>query len=151
MLLASGSGCQMCDFLFVLFDFIFFKQKTAYELRISDWSSDVCSSDLFGPDDKGAAGTPPAASFFVPAPRYEPPRHPIHSSRGPSDHSVPPLRVLRVRLIFPYSAPPDSRRRDHSRRSRDFSASVTPRPLLSSEERRGGDECVSTFRCRWWP
>src|SRR3546814_2586262 len=27
--------------------FVFFKQKTAYELRISDWSSDVCSSDLF--------------------------------------------------------------------------------------------------------
>src|SRR3546814_8936886 len=27
--------------------FIFFKQKTAYEMRISDWSSDVCSSDLF--------------------------------------------------------------------------------------------------------
>src|SRR3546814_8274594 len=29
-----------CDFVF------FFKQKTAYEMRISDWSSDVCSSDL---------------------------------------------------------------------------------------------------------
>src|SRR3546814_7138688 len=32
--------------------FFFFKQKTAYEMRISDWSSDVCSSDLiryFGP------------------------------------------------------------------------------------------------------
>src|SRR3546814_5441651 len=27
--------------------FFFFKQKTAYEMRISDWSSDVCSSDLF--------------------------------------------------------------------------------------------------------
>src|SRR3546814_4346130 len=27
----------------------FFKQKTAYEMRISDWSSDVCSSDLGGP------------------------------------------------------------------------------------------------------
>src|SRR3546814_16598442 len=27
-------------------DFFFFKQKTAYEMRISDWSSDVCSSDL---------------------------------------------------------------------------------------------------------
>src|SRR3546814_1410125 len=27
---------------------LFFKQKTAYEMRISDWSSDVCSSDLFG-------------------------------------------------------------------------------------------------------
>src|SRR3546814_5505631 len=29
-----------------LFSFCFFKQKTAYEMRISDWSSDVCSSDL---------------------------------------------------------------------------------------------------------
>src|SRR3546814_2908419 len=28
--------------------FFFFKQKTAYEMRISDWSSDVCSSDLLG-------------------------------------------------------------------------------------------------------
>src|SRR3546814_1490148 len=32
-----------------LFFFFFFKQKTAYEMRISDWSSDVCSSDLWGP------------------------------------------------------------------------------------------------------
>src|SRR3546814_15200652 len=30
-----------------LYFFFFFKQKTAYEMRISDWSSDVCSSDLF--------------------------------------------------------------------------------------------------------
>src|SRR3546814_495745 len=29
--------------------FFFFKQKTAYEMRISDWSSDVCSSDLNAP------------------------------------------------------------------------------------------------------
>src|SRR3546814_4279131 len=29
-----------------VFFFFFFKQKTAYEMRISDWSSDVCSSDL---------------------------------------------------------------------------------------------------------
>src|SRR3546814_9881728 len=37
--------------------FFFFKQKTAYEMRISDWSSDVCSSDLAqGPErlDHGA-------------------------------------------------------------------------------------------------
>src|SRR3546814_12896593 len=32
--------------LFFCFYFFFFKQKTAYEMRISDWSSDVCSSDL---------------------------------------------------------------------------------------------------------
>src|SRR3546814_8121123 len=30
----------------LFFSFFFFKQKTAYEMRISDWSSDVCSSDL---------------------------------------------------------------------------------------------------------
>src|SRR3546814_7886811 len=35
----------MCYVLFLLFFFLF-KQKTAYEMRISDWSSDVCSSDL---------------------------------------------------------------------------------------------------------
>src|SRR3546814_6701011 len=32
--------------IFIVFFFFFFKQKTAYEIRISDWSSDVCSSDL---------------------------------------------------------------------------------------------------------
>src|SRR3546814_6747528 len=34
--------------LLVLCLWLFFKQKTAYEMRISDWSSDVCSSDLIG-------------------------------------------------------------------------------------------------------
>src|SRR3546814_10309949 len=34
--------------MFFVSFFFFFKQKTAYELRISDWSSDVCSSDLLG-------------------------------------------------------------------------------------------------------
>src|SRR3546814_4893275 len=34
--------CMWCEVVF----FFFFKQKTAYEMRISDWSSDVCSSDL---------------------------------------------------------------------------------------------------------
>src|SRR3546814_4637558 len=37
--------CCYCFFFFVFF----FKQKTAYEMRISDWSSDVCSSDLWLP------------------------------------------------------------------------------------------------------
>src|SRR3546814_11207292 len=36
--------CVVCIVLCVFF--FFFKQKTAYEMRISDWSSDVCSSDL---------------------------------------------------------------------------------------------------------
>src|SRR3546814_21153717 len=38
----------MSYFMLYLLFFFFFKQKTAYEMRISDWSSDVCSSDLLG-------------------------------------------------------------------------------------------------------
>src|SRR3546814_7679240 len=38
-------------FVFVLIFLFFCKQKTAYEMRISDWSSDVCSSDLTEPAD----------------------------------------------------------------------------------------------------
>src|SRR3546814_9062141 len=36
----------LCFLVFLYVCFFFFKQKTAYEMRISDWSSDVCSSDL---------------------------------------------------------------------------------------------------------
>src|SRR3546814_3967535 len=36
----------MCQNLFLCRSMYFFKQKTAYEMRISDWSADVCSSDL---------------------------------------------------------------------------------------------------------
>src|SRR3546814_13110389 len=39
------SWLRYCD---DVYSFLFFKQKTAYEMRISDWSSDVCSSDLNG-------------------------------------------------------------------------------------------------------
>src|SRR3546814_8501849 len=45
--------------------FFFFKQKTAYEMRISDWSSDVCSSDLRL--DRGFAANIHAAAVAVPA------------------------------------------------------------------------------------
>src|SRR3546814_4674972 len=38
--------CVLYDVLLLYRLFFFFKQKTAYEMRISDWSSDVCSSDL---------------------------------------------------------------------------------------------------------
>src|SRR3546814_10100157 len=36
----------LCVGFWLCLSFFFFKQKTAYEMRISDWSSDVCSSDL---------------------------------------------------------------------------------------------------------
>src|SRR3546814_1593414 len=44
--------------------FFFFKQKTAYEMRISDWSSDVCSSDLKGTIDV-ADYTGPAINYAL--------------------------------------------------------------------------------------
>src|SRR3546814_4969666 len=49
-----------------MFFFFFFKQKTAYEMRISDWSSDVCSSDLFLRQEYAAGKEiyPPASLIF---------------------------------------------------------------------------------------
>src|SRR3546814_2835729 len=44
---SGGSICDLRAAKNMVF-FFFFKQKTAYEMRISDWSSDVCSSDLPG-------------------------------------------------------------------------------------------------------
>src|SRR3546814_1526791 len=50
--------CLLLCFLFCIFCcVIFFKQKTEYEMRIIDWSSDVCSSDLVDPLVILAAGT----------------------------------------------------------------------------------------------
>src|SRR3546814_9703453 len=47
--------------VYVLFVcFLFFKQKTAYDMRISDWTSDVCSSDLIGCRRSGCASSFPS-------------------------------------------------------------------------------------------
>src|SRR3546814_959016 len=51
----------------IVFVFCFFKQKTAYEMRISDWSSDVCSSDLC-PQRLPATGWPADAAAARSAP-----------------------------------------------------------------------------------
>src|SRR3546814_8114565 len=57
----------LCVFVF----FFFFKQKTAYEMRISDWSSDVCSSDLDrwatapNPGPRGTGSAVPGGSSLV--------------------------------------------------------------------------------------
>src|SRR3546814_8451234 len=57
MAVSSFFACLVCLFFF----FFFFKQKTAYEMRISDWSSDVCSSDLPPSRDRGPNGIWPMA------------------------------------------------------------------------------------------
>src|SRR3546814_1550942 len=45
--------------------FFFFKQKTAYEMRISDWSSDVCSSDLLQPAHNDRAAMNPLSPHHL--------------------------------------------------------------------------------------
>src|SRR3546814_4622050 len=62
--------------------FFFFKQKTAYEMRISDWSSDVCSSDLVrraggavspaSPNKRLSSSSSGISSFAAIAPRDSP-------------------------------------------------------------------------------
>src|SRR3546814_8754084 len=62
--------------------FFFFKQKTAYEVRISDWSSDVCSSDLL----KLLRGSVPAEPLTARSGIY------LHTPAGP---------CLLVRVLVP--------------------------------------------------
>src|SRR3546814_4376943 len=62
----------------------FFKQKTAYELRISDWSSDVCSSDL------------PLCSFYCPTTP-----DPCHDPRCSLNRSIYPRRRFADRTVVP--------------------------------------------------
>src|SRR3546814_3138985 len=77
----------VCLYVLHVIVFFFFKQKTAYEMRISDWSSDVCSSDLRAARRRGGAdrGADRAAARFAfrlygKPPRPERPfhrRHPV--------------------------------------------------------------------------
>src|SRR3546814_4150576 len=57
--------CICYCFCFIWF-FFFFKQKTAYEMRISDWSSDVCSSDLISADLRAIITGPHVVAMNVP-------------------------------------------------------------------------------------
>src|SRR3546814_20924948 len=78
-------GCEVvcvCVSVGVLLFFLFFKQKTAYEMRISDWSSDVCSSDL--PTSSAA----PAPRRFTPveAPKRPEPKRPEPKANRGADN-----------------------------------------------------------------
>src|SRR3546814_7756876 len=71
------SSMSLLNFMYLAFLlFFFFKQKTAYEMRISDWSSDVCSSDLAG--DHGE-------DQHLDARGYDMPEHTLGHERGPPE------------------------------------------------------------------
>src|SRR3546814_15300055 len=105
--------------------FFCFKQKTAYEMRISDWSSDVCSSDLqeqtTEEQDQVTAGNALAEHFEqVGGQAHDP---------GDGQQQQDP--------------------RDHGQgQTEDPGACLH---VLRSEERRVGKECVSTCISRWSP
>src|SRR3546814_10904833 len=103
----------------------FFKQKTAYEMRISDWSSDVCSSDLLARLDE--------AIDLVEWPRL-----------GAVDALVHVVLGQIPRTVIAHGDD------DLAQRPQCFLLEAGD-ALGRSEERRVGKECVSTCRFRWLP
>src|SRR3546814_7101431 len=100
--------------------FFFFKQKTAYEMRISDWSSDVCSSDLGGNPEHIAAQE--------------------LRSRGLSPVETPEEYE---------AAWADALERASASVKTEHEEVVDAGGLYRSEETRVGNECGSTCRARW--
>src|SRR3546814_7797243 len=108
-------------------------QKTAYELRISDWSSDVCSSDLADP---GRVLLPPVTGQFD----YQ-----LGGAEDDGDLAVvvrdasaqPVPGAYNVCYVNGFQTQPDQ--------------AATWAADHRSEERRVGKECVSTCRSRWSP
>src|SRR3546814_15866249 len=115
--------------------FFFFKQKTAYEMRISDWSSDVCSSDLLPP--LRVAGL-------------------LEAARG-ALAQLSDAEMLVTRLeAYPERDTAFAMARATSRQAVEdliegIDQGLARHAARRSEERRVGKEGVSTYRSRWAP
>src|SRR3546814_16676446 len=109
--------------------FFCFKQKTAYEMRISDWSSDVCSSDL---KLTTPICPPPVRSLFT-----------LATGRVSSGSWASWVAAACTTVSLPSTSTCTASR--PSKRRRPKSGGTPPR----SEERRVGKECVSTGRSGW--
>src|SRR3546814_1568917 len=117
--------------MFVLcFFFLFFKQKTAYEMRISDWSSDVCSSDLALERDD----VPVIVSKL---------------STWVDDPGIDAIVTTGGTGLTGRDVTPEALTRIMDKEIVGFGELF--RWLSRSEERRVGKECVSTCRSRWSP
>src|SRR3546814_1287882 len=106
--------------------FFFFKQKTAYEMRISDWSSDVCSSDL---------NVIEYNYYSVKTARDSNMRH------RPVGLGVMGFNDALYKKRLPYESDAAIQFADESMEAISY----------RSEERRVGKEWVSTCRSRWSP
>src|SRR3546814_1037486 len=147
--------------------FFFFKQKTAYEMRISDWSSDVCSSDLITSNQVQINTVDPRLS---PVEIEKLVTYPVEISLA----GIPGLETTRslsrngfsqVTAIFSESTDLYFARQQVGERLRQATENlpdgVQPQIgpvttglgeiVMRSEERRVGTECVSTCSSRWSP
>src|SRR3546814_19298597 len=115
-----------------MISFFFFKQKTAYEMRISDWSSDVCSSDLHGVAGRRRRTDTRAVSAGIT----------ILSAGTDTERLDAAVSPARRRQGIP-SGRRTSRARIRTGLRREM--------LGRSEQRRVGQEGVSTCRSRWSP
>src|SRR3546814_4435802 len=109
--------------------FFFFKQKTAYEMRISDWSSDVCSSDL-----RKVVVLETSADHFLKV-----------LEQGTVSTNIYLRRIHNFALDMnwlPWPVLP---------KKRWPKIQFKKKRAVRSEERRVGKECVSTCRSRWSP
>src|SRR3546814_14708236 len=138
----------MCLFIVIICCIVFFffcKQKTAYEMRISDWSSDVCSSDL---RLRCIAQAGIRSSWRDRACRRD-------------EQQSDDVRCGSICKIYTLRALRESRVLQQRREGNDlclvghYCAARTHLPVhhrsSRSEERRVGKECVSTCSSRWWP
>src|SRR3546814_9085417 len=116
----------------------FFKQKTAFEVRISDWSSDVCSSDLriAGRGRRFVVRTQPDAPFALALEIEIAADMEDERQGGRHRDAQPNLKDGAAKRLDAH--------RTHAARRRD---AVGPR----TAERRVGTECVSTCTSRWSP
>src|SRR3546814_16317935 len=127
----------------------FFNQKTAYEMRISDWSSDVCSSDLAlqkrGVDLKSGFWSSDAATVFAPPSSLltRKDRQDAGDERKEFGHVVAQEGLGRLDRHFALVG-------DHAGRELDIGLGRVHLGW-SSDERRVGKECVSTVRYRGSP
>src|SRR3546814_1500519 len=132
-------GAYGCLFFFYFFFFLF-KQKTASEMRISDWSSDVCSSDL----PRGDGGIEARSADDRARP------HPLQPHRNAVVLSDP----LHAGAPDPHGGARGARGKRASSAGRGIRGDVIhhhPSLRARSEERRVGKEWVSTCRSRWSP
>src|SRR3546814_1512496 len=114
--------------------FFFFKQKTAYEMRISDWSSDVCSSDLLAD-----AAPPPIARV---------------TEAGCASTLAFELSDGDERIVVNCGGAALTGATIPADLARGLRTTAAPSTLTlgaRSEERRVGQECVSTCNSRWSP